>query len=152
MNGQPSIDSLLAADQIERLANEVKVLRESVDELKTSLEWAIRNARLTVHFDEAATPSFLPPPPLWLFEIGDAVTLEYQGEQIVGEVVELNDGENSATVRLVASGTLVSIEQDQLTGVPNELLGHRPVSDETSSPSVPAGDSPAPAPTPGRLF
>ncbi|QDS92490.1 hypothetical protein FF011L_12330 [Roseimaritima multifibrata] len=58
-----SNDSL--KEQVSQLTGEVKVLRESVDELKTALEWAIRNARITVHFDETANsqPSQVAEPP-----------------------------------------------------------------------------------------
>jgi hypothetical protein len=41
-------------EPIERLTNEVQVLRESVDELKTALEHAIRNGRIVVEFNEAS--------------------------------------------------------------------------------------------------
>ena len=54
MSRESEPDIELLTDQADRLATEVKVLRESVDELHTSLEWAIRNARLTLQFDDAA--------------------------------------------------------------------------------------------------
>ncbi|TWU49491.1 hypothetical protein Poly59_41060 [Rubripirellula reticaptiva] len=41
-------------EAIERLTNEVQVLRESVDQLKTALEHAIRNGRIVVEFAEAS--------------------------------------------------------------------------------------------------
>lgn len=41
-------------EAIERLTNEVQVLRESVDELKTALEHAIRHGRIVVEFTDAS--------------------------------------------------------------------------------------------------
>lgn len=118
-------------DQVSRLANEVEALRESVDELKTALEWALRNARITVQFDEAANA---PPdrvaeleadPTIELFEIGDGVTFQSDGVDHFGEIIALDDGENIAKVQLISSGETVDVNQDHLTRLENDPLSYR---------------------------
>lgn len=111
--------------QIGILTDEVKVLRESVDELKTSLEWAIKNARITIDFEDAAKPSMRCPPAIELFEIGDAVTFDLDGDECFGEIVELDDGENMATVQMISSDGTIEVNQDVLSRVQNDPLSYR---------------------------
>ena len=47
-------------EAVEQLANQVQVLRESVDELKTVLEHAIRNGRIVIEFSDASSDARLP--------------------------------------------------------------------------------------------
>ena len=65
------------------------------------------------------------PPRIELFEIGDAVTFDLDGDPCYGEIVELNDGENVAIVHLIPSDALVEVSQDELTRVQNDPLSYR---------------------------
>lgn len=141
-------------DQVSRLTNEVEVLRESVDELKTALEWALRNARITVQFDEAANA---PPdrvaepetdPTIELFEIGDGVNFQSDGVDHFGEIIALNDGENIAKVQLIRSGETVDINQDHLTRLENDPLNYR--ISKTVRETSPAEEVKPPVPKRGR--
>ncbi len=64
-------------------------------------------------------------PPITLFEIGDAVEFELDGEVWFGEIAELDDAENAALVQLVPSFEEVDIPQDLLTRVEPDELSRR---------------------------
>lgn len=57
MQSEATIDVEQMVEQVNRLTNEVKVLRESIDELKTSLEHALRNGKIVIAFHTVATTS-----------------------------------------------------------------------------------------------
>ena len=133
-------------DQLRRLTAEVRVLRRSVDDLTTVLEWAAQNGRLPAEFDRAVHHA-RPPPTLELFETGDAVTFEVSGgKEGFGEIVALDDARNLADVQTIPSGEILTLIQDRLTRVGHDPLSHRRLPDEKG-----AGDVAAP-PAPGRLF
>lgn len=126
-------------DLIYQLTNEVNVLRESVDDLKTSLDWAVRNARLTIQFTEANHEAgvdyeIAPLPPVELFEIGDGVTFEFGDEEFDGEVIELDDG--GGVAKILLSDTLEQrwVSQQRLVRIQNDPLAYRDLSTDGYGP------------------
>lgn len=47
-------DDELIADELGQLRQEVQVLHQTIDELRTTIQWGVQNGRIMFHFDEAA--------------------------------------------------------------------------------------------------
>jgi hypothetical protein len=50
------------ANELVLVRQEMRVLRETLDELKTTLEWAVQNGKLSFHFAENAANERTSPP------------------------------------------------------------------------------------------
>ena len=103
---------------------------------------------MQVHGNERVAPSgetqFTPN--LTLFNGGEAVEFEIDGEPGLGEVVEVDDGRNVARVMLIPSGKVVLMQQDHLQKVATDALARLPQN------KVPAGEPVVELPEPGALF
>jgi len=132
------------AERIGELTAEVRVLRDSVDELTTALEWALRNGRIEFTQVDATAPGRTTT--IELFESGDAVEFEQDGRMHFGEVVDVNDAFNTATVQLIPSLRTKEVKQNDLTRLKGDPLTHR--DDECGETST---DTPS-SPKPGLLF
>ncbi|MCA9076719.1 MAG: hypothetical protein KDA93_16965 [Planctomycetaceae bacterium] len=64
-------------------------------------------------------------PPIELFEAGDAVEFDLDGETYFGEIATLDDAENSALVQLIPSFEEVEVPQDLLTRIEPDELSRR---------------------------
>ena len=143
----PSIDrDTEMVELIGCLISEVRVLRDSVDELKTALEWALRNARVEITPVESLAPRRRAISEL--LEEGDAVEFEQDGKEAFGEVVDVNNAFNVATVQLIPSLETVTVKQDDLTRMKNDPLAHH----RNKVAAQPKQTSDTPTPKPGLLF
>ncbi|MEZ6128996.1 MAG: hypothetical protein R3C59_09955 [Planctomycetaceae bacterium] len=150
------------AEHIERLANELQLTRQVLDEIRTEIQWAVQNCcRRIDPADSTRWPaprkavesslSLLP-----TFDEGDAVVLRRNGEEIFGEVVTINDAENLAEVLLIPSNATITVIQDELSRIDPDTLRRRCT--EPGSCVIPDAatvpDSAAVTPTApnGRLF
>ena len=111
------------ADALNRVAAEMRLLRTSIDGFRTDFQWAVQNSRMpssanrTAANNVADSPFMLP-----VFEEGELVDLQIDGETVEGAVYRLDDATNSATVQLTLTGGLVQKSQDELLRVePSEL-------------------------------
>ncbi|MFV0443927.1 MAG: hypothetical protein ACK5Q5_10180 [Planctomycetaceae bacterium] len=80
---------------------------------------------------------------LTLFTAGDAVEFEFDGEELFGEIVALDDARNEATILLIPSQDEVTVEQDILTRVEPDPLSY----EEQEVTSVVVGDTDTSTPT-----
>jgi hypothetical protein len=88
-----------------------------------------------------------------LYEVGDAVEFAWEGEELFGEIVALDDARNRATIMLIPSEDELTVCQDDLTKVvPDELAyGPPPVmpsSGESTAAFVAKVRPPLPSPRP----
>lgn len=138
------------ATALDRVRDEVAVLRNILDEIRSDLQWAVRNGRVVVQVEasEIAPPNSEARPSieLTLFNEGDAVELEIGGEPALGEIIEVDDGRNVAHVSLIPSGQTVSVRQDELQKVEPDSLARLPQD------KVPVGQPIGELPEPGNLF
>jgi hypothetical protein len=136
-------------DSVERLQDEIKVLRQCIDELHETFRWAVHNGR--VHFaadhDEDHSKATTKQKSLEQLEVNDAVQFEERGQPQFGEIVDLDDGRNRAMVQLIPRNQVIEVQQDRIERIkPDPLSGrveewdHRPA------------ESPAPPTPPGQLF
>jgi hypothetical protein len=61
-----------------------------------------------------------------LYEVGDAVEFEWEGEEMFGEIVTLDDARNQAVVMLIPSQDEVTVCQDELKKVEPDELAYGP--------------------------
>ncbi|WP_231740961.1 hypothetical protein [Thalassoglobus neptunius] len=106
---------------LERIADELQIVRNVLDEIRTDFQWAVRNGRVVIHSQstEPVTPQH---PEVTLFNEGDAVEFDLGGEFAFAEIVELNDGLNRAIVQLTPSGETITVQQDDLQKVETDRL------------------------------
>ncbi len=64
-------------------------------------------------------------PPIELFEEGDAVEFELEGETYFGKIAAVDDAENKALVQLIPSYEEVEVPQDLLTRIEPDELSRR---------------------------
>lgn len=154
------------AEHVERLANEVQLTRQVLDEIRTDLQWAIQNCMQRNSSDDNSNdgPDSADVAPqerpslnlLPTFDEGDAVVLKHNGEEIFGEVAAINDAENLAEVLLIPSNTTITVTQDELSRIDPDTLRRlcsEPATcispDPAPAPQVGSADKPA---SPGQLF
>jgi hypothetical protein len=100
------------SSQFDRLADEVAVLRESVDELKTVLEWAFRNAGKTIDFSEASEErEIFPLPTAERLEIEDGVVFEVDDDTYHSEIIAIDHDANEVTIRLLPPDTFIKCRE-----------------------------------------
>ena len=115
------------AEILERLANELQLTRQALDELRTDVQWAVQNC-LTRSADEpglSVRDSATNREPLHLlatFEEGDAVIVNHNGHELFGEVISIDDAENLAEVLLIPSNETMTVIQDNLSRVQPDSL------------------------------
>lgn len=73
----------------------------------------IVDAPLSPDVADSVEPEFVPT--VVLYEIGDAVEFEHDGEELFGEIVAVDDARNEATIMLIPSGEELVVCQDNLT-------------------------------------
>ena len=128
---------------LERIADEIRVLRDVLDEIRTDFQWAIRNGRTEVGQPTRSAPSENPPLKV---TAGDTVEFEYGGEPAIADVLKVNLDRHLATVRLIPNGTEMEVHMDTLSKVPARTeirRGYEPTFDSSDLPSLPE---------PGSLF
>ncbi|MCA9112862.1 MAG: hypothetical protein KDA52_23115, partial [Planctomycetaceae bacterium] len=84
-------------------------------------------AESTIVADEVKTEdeAVVDRPPIELFEVGDAVEFDLDGETYFGEIAALDDAENIALVQLIPSFEEVEVPQDLLTRIEPDELSRR---------------------------
>jgi hypothetical protein len=100
---------------------------------------------------EQADPEFVST--VVLYEIGDAVEFEWEGEELFGEIVALDDARNQAVVMLIPSQDELTVSQDELKKVEPDDLAYGPppvirASDEFAESFAAAVRTPLQAPLP----
>ncbi len=159
MGNQNDIEQL--CEQVERLTGEVRVLRDSLEELTTAVGWAANNGRIRIQFERAIQTDTEyqresePHATITLFDIGELVQFEREKEFFEGEIVDLNDGENVATIMLLPTGESVEVDQDLLERVEQGQRHDRSESDRSRrTPEIQpkSTEPPPPSPAPGKLF
>ena len=105
---------------LERISDELKLLRTVLDEIRTDLQWAVQNDRSA---SEASMPvrrsagEFIS-----LFDEGDAVEVNDGIHVSFGEVESIDDATNEATVILIPSNQVITVSQDSISRVvPDQL-------------------------------
>ena len=101
----------------------------------------VAESAMIVDVVKADDAAFVERSPIELFEAGDAVEFDLDGETYFGEIAALDDAENIALVQLIPSFEEVEVPQDLLTRIePDELSRREEVwtqimdlDDETSS-------------------
>lgn len=142
------------ASHLDRIADELQLVRQVLDELRTDFQWAVQNGRLRVeHSDHEAVSGS----PLTLFDEGDAVEFWHEGKDCFGEIIAIDDARNRATVLLIPSNETVSVLQDELTRVePDERRGQPDTVVSTSETLTNVETTAIPTdremPAPGNLF
>ena len=131
------------ASALDRVADELQLVREVLDEIRTDFQWAVQNGRIVVRAERAEIHEKVQS--LELFDEGDAVELEIDGKLACGEVVAVDDGCNSAVVQLIPSNTTVTVQQDALSKVDSDALARH--SPDARQPAVVPE-----LPQPGNLF
>ena len=151
------------AEILERLANELQLTRQALDELRTDVQWALQNCLI-----RSAGPAGEPDSPsrdsatdskainlLPTFEEGDAVVVNHNGHELFGEVISIDDAENLAEVLLIPSNETLTVIQDNLSRVqPDSLRRLCPEPASCVVPNAPITEAAAntePASS-GRLF
>lgn len=130
------------ASALDRVADELQLVREVLDEIRTDFQWAVQDGRIVDRTERAEIHERVQS--LTLFNEGDGVELDIDGELTFGEVVSVDDGNNSAVVQLVPSNGTVTVRQDDLSKVDADpIAGHQ---------SVNVARQPIPLPEPGSLF
>ncbi|MCA9047090.1 MAG: hypothetical protein KDA89_00080 [Planctomycetaceae bacterium] len=154
------------AEHVERLANELQLTRQVLDEIRTDLQWAIQNClqRNCSNDNSNGQPDSAKATPvepstlnlLPTFDEGDAVVLKHNGEEFFGEVTAINDAENLAEVLLIPSNATITVTQDELSRIDPDTLRRL-----CSEPATCITPDPAPASqggsacnpvSPGQLF
>jgi len=135
---------------LDRIGDEVRVLREVLDEIRSDLQWEVQNGRIVGEVESLEAASLdresQPTSDLVLFDEGDAVELPVDGEPAFGEVLEVDDGRNVARVMVIPSGETVSVRQDELRKVEPDDLARLPQD------KVAVGEPVDEMPEPGNLF
>ncbi len=106
---------------LERLTEELKLIRTVIDEIRTDLQWAVQNRHgkhEAAHPDVPTTAGRL----LNTFEEGDAVEVNVGVEPSFGEISSIDDARNEATVILIPSNEVVTVSQDSITRVAPDQL------------------------------
>lgn len=135
---------------LDRVGDELRVLRDVLDEIRSDLQWAVRNGRVVLQSEgsQSDTPTIAPQitTVLTLFNEGDAVEFIHGGDPAFGEVVEVDDGRNVAQVMLIPSCETVLVQQDELRKVEPDELARLPQD------KVVVGEPVGEIPEPGNLF
>ena len=144
-----SVESDLVS-ALDRVGDELQLVRQVLDEIRTDFQWAIQNGRIMVRGEQTNANNT---PPIVVFDEGDGVELEIDGETVFGEVVAVNDGINQATVQLIPSHRKVTVRQDDLRRVEPDVLARQapPMSIDVADLHYipqPVGE----LPEPGNLF
>lgn len=126
-------------DALDRIAGELQLIRETLDHIRTDLQWWTQNQSTEQSEDqqeEVRDPRLLP-----VFYPGDRVTLKDGRLEATATVVDIDDAYNTAGIVVEPKGELQSVSQDLLS--PNEN------DDDSASVTVPKQDIPK---APGQLF
>ena len=119
-------------EQLERIGNELNLIRTALDELRSDFQWAVQNGRVTIAFPEQTVPV--------RFHGGDHVQIDDNKGIRTGEIVEMDHAIDRAWV---ATG-------------PNEVESVAVESMTKQQQDVFTEDSPQPTelqlPDPGSLF
>lgn len=120
-------------EQLERIGNELNLIRTILDELRSDFQWAVQNGRLTIAFPEQTVPV--------RFHEGDRVQIDDNKGIRTGEIVEMDHAIDRAWVATGAGNEVESVAVESMTK-------HQPV--------VFTEDKPQPTelqlPDPGSLF
>lgn len=138
---------------LNRVGDELQLIREVLDEIRTDFQWAVQNGRIVVRRERASIHEQLHS--LDLFNEGDGVELELNGETVFGEVETVDDGRNEAMVHLIPSNEAVTVRQDALTKIQPDALARQTPSSffETVQPKTVHRTAVLPElPEPGNLF
>lgn len=106
---------------LEKLTEELKLIRTVLDEIRTDLQWAVQNRDAK----REAGPSVDPTNAgrlLNTFEEGDAVEVNDGVEPSFGEISSIDDARNEATVILIPSNEVVTVSQDSISRVAPDQL------------------------------
>jgi len=120
LDGHPYTGEVL---QIDRDIGKAEIcLAPSMSAVSIDLDLLEPAGRGTIAEDwpEAERPS------LTLFDVGDAVEFEIDGEEQFGEIIALDDARNTARVLLISSEEEITVEQDRLTKVVPDELSYTP--------------------------
>jgi len=98
---------------LERLADELQLVRTVLDELRFDIQWAVQNGAFKARRSGSRDGSALPA--LTLFNQGDAVDFSLDGQSHFGEVVDIDDANNLASVVVIPSNEVITVSQDALT-------------------------------------
>jgi len=130
---------------LERIADELKLLRMALDEIRTDLQWAVQNSRSVSETSippRSSAGEFIP-----LFDEGDAVEVNDGIHVSFGEVESIDDATNKATVILIPSNEVITVSQDSISRVvPDQLRRafESEVSEASTVPVIPESQSPRP--------
>lgn len=111
---------------LERLTEELKLVRTVLDEVRTDLQWALQNQGrvrdLMSRQNSLESASSAAGKLLTTFEEGDAVEVNDGEVPSFGEISSIDDAHNEATVILIPSNKVVTVSQDSISRVlPDQL-------------------------------
>lgn len=117
------------SEKLDRTADELQLIREILSESQIDFQWAIQNCfQRTEAKPTNRTPSLglLP-----VYNESDAVEVEHNRLQAFGEILSVDDADNSAVVLLIPSNETITVSQDSLSRIVPDAL--RRICEEPSS-------------------
>jgi len=114
---------------LERIADELNLVRTVLDELRSAFQWAVQNRILPKQDVAARLPQHSMPP---VFDPNEVVEYCHGGYQHVAQIVSLDNPTNRATIRLNESGETREVSQYDLLKATN---CHARVAQRDSQPS-----------------
>ena len=132
---------------LERIADELNLIRTVLDEIRSDYQWAVQNRR--PQFADTKDVPTADKVPLTLFDEGDAVEVDHNRLRGFGEVLAVDDATNLATVLMIPSNEHVTVPQDSLRKAEGDRLNPHSLSTAT----VAAAETDRrDLPEPGNLF
>lgn len=132
---------------LERIADELNLIRSVLDEIRSDYQWAVQNRRPQL-VDTNDLPS-VDNVRLALFDEGDAVEVEHNRLRGLGEILAVDDATNLATVLMIPSNEHVTVPQDSLRKAEGDRLNRSALNEVGGTTAeTNRGD----LPEPGNLF
>lgn len=132
---------------LERIADELNLIRTVLDEMRSDYQWAVQNRR--PQFADTKDVPTADKVPLTLFDEGDAVEVDHNRLRGFGEVLAVDDATNLATVLMIPSNEHVTVPQDSLRKAEGDQLNQHSLSTATATA---AESDRRDLPEPGNLF
>lgn len=126
-------------EALERIGDELNLIRTVLDELRADFQWAVQNGRVTIVMPEPAAPI--------RFHEGDGVQIHDRNGIRHGEIVEMDHAIDRAWVAVGPGNEVDSFPIESLTKKQEDsFTGHQQTQQvDSSSPN-------ATTPIPGSLF
>ncbi|MEQ9411961.1 MAG: hypothetical protein RIK87_29880 [Fuerstiella sp.] len=112
---------------LERIADELNLIRTVLDEIRSDYQWAVQNRR--PQFVDTNDFPAVDNVRLTLFDEGDAVEVDHNRLQGFGEILAVDDATNLATVLMIPSNEHVTVLQDALRKVEGDRLNRSALSE-----------------------